>query len=767
VLFDLTERLMVGKMLGSSPSLSSIVSILSKKQIEALKLRQQESLLLNDANLIGKNDKGGNLYHIDSRTLFNLMADTGFERELLNWDSNERIKNSIRIAMISGRDNLILKLDGVIMSLGKALNMCEKDIGKNYLAWVSNMRNTLGSEIEPNSVETDFIRSNSELATHVPQPFKSLNFDDDNAHVIDDLKQGSFEQIVGKNKNKIVDLENKKEETLDEDFIKRLETLNCVNNTAITDWQAYPDIGLGDNGEVKILIGNSNFSCPINVEVDDKLISPKIINFWEDQTAMVDGIIPLPRTNINLRGSEMPTNLKEVEKTTLVKYPTHGQPNYTVRSHAGLQAMSELFGSKLTLRTVVHNPIEDADKFVRTYFARGSVSSLPQININHEDILKWLKERPDKTKIAKDVDEILSEGWDIHGLDRVNVHLKLESRMKDVLLKSLDEIGMPDTIEDQRVRLIVWQRKGITTIFAGLFLKAKEHLKRVLPNNVLYADGYTPKELAAEFNRIESEGIQYVEDDLAKQDRQTDMTLIKTEMEIYKRLGVNPGIVDIWESVHHMWKAKGCGYKFDGDASRLTGQATTSLGNAIVNLMVKEKLVHDLGKNLKLMAVLGDDNIMLVKGHITEEMVKLHSARHFNMVSKPEISKHGGTFLRMMVYPGENGHVEVGPDFVRLRRKYEVTNGVSEGNELNLIMRKLSYCCMIGDNPMVQSVVESTGYKIDLQKWYNYSSLKTSLAFKYKASEEDIENEYAILIQSLKSNAAFNYKKLMFISKRD
>jgi hypothetical protein len=665
---------------------------------------------------------------------------------------------------------VFLNYAGANVLISKVISLFSVDMGIQFIEWAEGLKMRLaGTEVASEYVKPDSeINKTQERLQKQLDLLKEKQISVDETHTIDDIKGREGSQVFGKNKQNIVsDLAKEKDETnLDPEFLKRLETINCVNNTAITDWNAYPDIGMGENQSVKILVGNGDYSCPINVEVSDVLISPKVINYWEDQTAMVDGVIPLPQNNINLRGGEIPTNLTEIEKSTLVEYPSHAQPNYTVRSYASLQATSALFGSKLTLRTVPHNPVDDADKFVRTYFAKGTQSSLPQININHEKIIEWLNERPDKTKIADDVDKILSEGWDIHGLDRVNVHLKLEARMKDVMLKAIDEIDLPETIEDQRVRLIVWQRKGITTIFASVFLEAKEHLKRVLPDNVIYADGYTPRELAAEFNRVRSDGLKYVEDDLAKQDRQTDMTLIKTEMEIYKRLGVNPGIVDIWESVHHQWKAKGCGYKFDGDASRLTGQATTAIGNAIVNLMVKEKLVYDLGKRLELMAVLGDDNIMLVKGHITEEQVKLHSARHFNMVSKPEISTHGGTFLRMMVYPGENGYVELGPDIVRLRRKYEVTNGVSEGNEMNLLMRKLSYCCMLGDNKETREFIAKSGFNVPLQKWYNWAQLKVSLAMKYKCNEEEIENEYFRLIETINNTRSFSYKKLMFVSKK-
>jgi hypothetical protein len=597
-----------------------------------------------------------------------------------------------------------------------------------------------------------------EIGKGLPLDEQPITIDDITSHIHDKVF-GQSKTIKTKELSKQISLE------LTEERESTLRTIDVINDTVVTDWKAYPDIGKGENQTVKIVVGNGNFDCPINVEVNQELIGPNVINYWNDETAMVDNTIPLPKTNINLRGGELITGIREIEKTTLVEYPSHAQPNYTQRAGAGVQAIAELFGSKLNVRTVEHDPSKDADKFMQTYFQKGSSTALPEINIDYNAMMQWLQERPDKTKIAKEVDEILSEGIDINGLDKVNVHLKLESRLKDVMLNAINEIGMPETIAEQRVRLIVWQRKGITAIFAGFFLQIKEALKRVLPENIIYADGMTPAQLSAQVNRISSENITFAEDDLKKQDRQTDMTLIKTEMEIYKRLGANPGVIDIWETVHHNWKAKGLGYKFDGDASRLTGQATTALGNAIVNLMVKERIVRQLGSKLKLMMVLGDDNIMLIDGDITTDQIKLNSARHFNMISEPYVSRMQGTFLRMMVYKTDNGNLELGPDIVRLRRKYEVTNGVSESDDENLIMRKLSYCCMLGDMPETREICNKYGYNVKLQQWYGWSNLRIATAEKYKCSESEIDNELYQLIKNLNSEQVWRYKKTMFVSK--
>jgi hypothetical protein len=464
------------------------------------------------------------------------------------------------------------------------------------------------------------------------------------------------------------------------DKLQVLSTLDCLNTIKEQNWQEPVDTSDDVHAPSHMLVGQGVMTTAICGDFSGKIVGPIEMNYWDDETAMVDGSIPLPKRNIKLRTSDNFSGIKQMNKVTLAQYPSHSQPAYTKRTNAGVAAVSDLFGSHLTLRTVEHNPKEDANLFSKTYFIKESTKHLQSTGIDVKQILQWLRERPDRHQIAKDVEELLSEGFDVHGLDRVKVHMKLESRMKDVLINALkpepvDDIRMPGTIEEQRNRLIVWQRKGITLIFAPLFATLKDNLKRVLKSNVVYTDGMTPNQIAALLNTVDGRDLILVEDDLAKQDRQTDATLIATEMEIYKILGANPALIEVWSLVHKQWKAKGLGLRFEGDASRHTGQATTALGNVIVNLLVHMHFVQKMGSSLKLMLVLGDDNIMLCKRGVTSKQVSENSARHFNMVSKPFINPHYGTFLRMIVYRNSMGQMECGPDIVRLERRHEVMNG--------------------------------------------------------------------------------------------
>jgi len=584
----------------------------------------------------------------------------------------------------------------------------------------------------------------------------------DDHNVVDDIKTDKHNKVFGKDMFR--EMTSEKWNT---DNVRKLEqvtsSLMTLNDMPIIDDSDQYIESSTKSGQHFILTGSGTVTSPINGDVVEEFVAPQVMDYWDDETAMVPGKINLPRNNIGLvRNSEF-EGIKKVSKSKMVPYPTHSQPAYVKRMNAGTQAVSELFGDKLVLRQVEHDPKDDAKKFAETYFKKNSANNLPEVNIDYNEVAKWIRDRPDGLKILDDLEEVVSSGLDLNAMDKVNVHMKLESRMKDAMMYTYDN-KMPETIEEQRIRLIVWQRKGITSIFAPFFQQIKDNLKKVLIDNVVYADGLTPQQLSAIFNQHSADvkNNLFAEDDLKKQDRQTDKTLIATEMEIYKKLGGNARIIKMWQRVHENWRAKGIGLKFKGDASRHTGQATTALGNVVVNLIVKERLVRTLGKRLVIMVVLGDDNLIIARKPITKNMIELNSARHFNMKSEAETSPDCGTFLRMIVYVNSNGQYECGPDFVRLRRRYQVLNGVADASSENVKMRAMSYCCMIGKLPVIEQLVNKRQFDIQLDMWYEYGSLSRALAIKYKTSTASIDGCVNHLAQMMSSDETFLDEKLMF-----
>nr|QDW65431.1 polyprotein [Rhizoctonia solani endornavirus 4] len=580
----------------------------------------------------------------------------------------------------------------------------------------------------------------------------------------------NYDDIAQPKKQGQGDLDDKMQQANLDQVTAAIDSLSTLNNLSFNDESDVFTIVSGDAEQNALIYGCSTTTDPINGEITRTSVDPRTMNYWDDETAMVDGTIELPYKNIKLQVFEDFKGVTQEKKSKLADYPSHSQPAYTKRYMAGTQAVSDLFGKTLELRQVAHDPVADAKLFAQTYFKAGSLNALQEVGLDPSAIKEWLLERPDSVKIAADVLDLLSGGLDVLGLDKVNVHMKLESRMKDQvihlndLLTMAGDNRMPETIEEQRVRLIVWQRKGIAAIFSPFFKKLKDNLKRCLIDKVVYVDGMTPQQISYLLNKVSGD-VMFAEDDLAKQDRQTDHTLLDTEMEVYKLLGGNTSIIKLWRNVHNHWRAKGVGVKFTGDASRHTGQATTALGNAIVNLMVKRRVVAEQGNRLKLMMVLGDDNIILTEGPITASEITLNSARHFNMKSEASVNNHNGGFLRMLIYKNNVNSLECGPDIIRLRRRFEVLNGVHESTDENVTMRAMSYCMMLGNLKPVQELIRKHNWPIKPSRWYDYQALSNGLAMKYNCTSEEVDVELSRLIDMMDRREVTEVSKLMFTGK--
>jgi hypothetical protein len=454
-------------------------------------------------------------------------------------------------------------------------------------------------------------------------------------------------------------------------------------------------------------------------------------------------------------------------------YPTVSRPAYTQRHGALVNAANVLYGGTLNIKKHKLSATDEIDR-VRDYCYRGDCNILIKrnsenaIGFDPEATLKWLQEKPGGEATFKEVIDILSEDSSLNAMNKLNIHAKLESRVKDCLA-DVEKSGEGSHFEmdENRIRMIVWQKKGIAAIFSPIFMKAKERLKELLdPGKIVYADGLTAGEISARCRLVKvTPETTFAEDDLEKQDRQTDLDQINIEMRIYvEHLGVRPEVIKIWRRAHENWTARNMNVRIKMTGMRQTGQATTALGNAITNLVVKSRLIKKMGKALKLMLLLGDDNVIICNTSITEEDIKLNSGSYYNMISKPYVSGNHGGFLRMILYKSANGTIECGPDFVRLRRRYELTNGVNEASPENMAARTKSYCMMLGNLSAVENLVQSKGYGLELDMWYDYSSVVNALCEKYRMTESEVDNNVAQLLDMMTNQSVYEHKKLMFVT---
>lgn len=73
-------------------------------------------------------------------------------------------------------------------------------------------------------------------------------------------------------------------------------------------------------------------------------------------------------------------------------------------------------------------------------------------------------------------------------------------------------------------------------------------------------------------------------------------------------------------------------------AQRLSGQATTAIGNVIVNMIIHRKFVQRNYDNLQAMMFLGDDNIALFKNKPNIAKLSRDAKLYHNMQAKASIN---------------------------------------------------------------------------------------------------------------------------------
>jgi hypothetical protein len=441
-------------------------------------------------------------------------------------------------------------------------------------------------------------------------------------------------------------------------------------------------------------------------------------------------------------------------------YTTHQAPNvsrpmvanmYNVENAAAIR-----MGDIVTMRK---HPlvVEEEITRIRKYCLRADVaaqqSTWSVIGLESLGTSKWLSKRTGWKQIKEDLAKMLAEGPAMHPLNDVNVHPKKESRAKQ------------STWEGLQVRIIVWQAKEIAAIFAPAFLLAKNRLKAVLKDRIIYADGLTPPEITNLLGRIRSDGLYYMEDDLNKQDQQTDDPILDVEMAFYVSiLKMDANLVSLWRWCHHEWRYKGETMRGYSHGMRQTGQVTTAIGNVITNLIVHSRLVQELGKDLELMLVLGDDNLILARRSADATKQRKICKDYYNMTCDFLVRRDAGVFLRMVVGPNGHGGCQAGPDFWRLRNRFEVLNN-SKWQELEA--RCQSYCLMLGKCDATDAIIKARNWTIAAPKWYNVQQQIFNVASAYDLTYEWSLMEFRRLSNYIASPKLYAKQFLVYASQAD
>jgi hypothetical protein len=477
-----------------------------------------------------------------------------------------------------------------------------------------------------------------------------------------------------------------------------------------------------------------------------RLLDDKEYDLWDDTDLTDQNIKLLPTNRMSIESSTMAVGTMKVAKTTMVAKPKLSRPVLTKQVNTEFNAVTTRIGTYSSIANQTLDPQVEANLFQQAYFKPEAAQQLQafrlnQLTFNVPDIMNWLSERKNSVKVVDELLTILAEGFEINPLNQVNVHTKLESLLKSEPVQTMSE---------SRARVIIWQAKGIAAIYSSVFKEAKTRLKSLLKSNVLYTDGLRPDQVSDVLRKISLNGRKwFVENDLKKQDRQTNQAMIDCEFEMYRRLGVSPAILSSWRRVHNHWRAKGKESKFFGHGMRLTGQATTALGNVIVNMLCHSQAVIALGSDLVMGIYLGDDNAMVISRQLDIKELQTTIATKYNMNSKLKSSGEVAEFCGFLLYVNTAGVLEIGPNFKRIRNRFEVTNGASKPTQENFELRCMSYAMTVGPTPGILSLARAKNWPVTIQEWYDHTACIIANGQYNEVPMEDVLADQSELIRMM------------------
>jgi UDP-N-acetylglucosamine:LPS N-acetylglucosamine transferase len=503
---------------------------------------------------------------------------------------------------------------------------------------------------------------------------------------------------------------------------------------------------------------NYDLSLPFRPYIDNVDISTKptpvirenpsltTLDIWYNTDLTLSNYLEAANNDTKLRTWGHANSIKSYEKYLLTDYPENSRPVLTKRTYATERAAAIRMGNVPKYKKHSLNVKNELDSLTKAFFRpdwRQIASSFSPITVNSEKIKGWLQDREGKKKIVQALNLLLEEGWPDHPINVANVHAKLESLLKSNPITEWDQ---------QEIRIIVWHAKEVASVFSSIFLESKKRFKQLLKDEVIYADGMTPDQLRMVLTGVAREDSDWLfESDQKKQDMMTTHDELDVEFEVYKICGVDSEVLNLYRQSHNNWRFKGENFRGRSDAMRWTGQVTTALGNVIINMLVHSDLINSNPGIVKKCFLLGDDNAMILKRKISVDKFIKRTKHKYNMISEVQQQQDWATFLQMVIHPTEQGNYGIGPDFIRLRNRFEVTNGIGTDPATTLLERASSYISMLGDTESGRKANKDLDLQLELVNWYNEAELVKALAKKHELPVNYIHYERDLLIQMLTS----------------
>jgi hypothetical protein len=518
-------------------------------------------------------------------------------------------------------------------------------------------------------------------------------------------------------------------------------------------------------GEARIIEVKQSDSGSVTVELIkiDDVPDMKSQDYWQTFGTLMEPIIHLPtNSSFKIKSRLEPTKVKVSTKLRMENYPTIARPSMTIGAFSTFNSISERQGAVQYYDSVNKNPSNPAleyDLFKANYFKLDFATMFKrykskQITLNEVLSYKWCKDHNYPSRVLESLKKLFQDGFETNPINGIRAHGKTEQTTR------LNKVSRWMT--EVMTRSILASAYCISALFCPIFTEIKKRLKDCFHEKVCYTDGMSPNQLSGHA-RTYGFSKYVIEDDLSKQDAQTSHLTIDTEMLLYYDLGLEPGTLELYSWMHKKWSWKSAGASGIWDAMRLTGQPTTALGNAITNLIVHNRFYARNKDKIRLMYVLGDDNIMFCDGHLNVSMHGTETKTIYNIVSKVSQREFVGEYLSMLGHT-LGGTITFCPNFKRLRHRYSVCNysfAEAERQE-KIAMRNLSYYLMLGNISTAAKVISDNN--MSSNDWYDVNLAIKANALYHDEPEEVVMRDIGTLLHMMSESTTLKSTAPMWVA---
>jgi hypothetical protein len=113
-----------------------------------------------------------------------------------------------------------------------------------------------------------------------------------------------------------------------------------------------------------------------------------------------------------------------------------------------------------------------------------------------------------------------------------------------------------------------------------------------------------------------------------------------------------------------------------------------------------------------------------------------------------------------------DGVMELVPDVIRMRERFELTNGASEVSDENMQMRAMSYCMQLGPLKAVNELIQQKKWPVRPVNWYNANAMvKANMAWHHTSDQQVMKN-VSWLIEMLKQQHLYEHTFKTWSSKK-